>query len=162
MGWFPAWPPVTWCGFGFSCCGPPCIFGSALGVWYTHRYMMNMIMMMMITMMGTVITIITIHSFKHLNVSLVGRRASSAHVPGNEYRFIDRRATTFVTVVALGAIAIRLQWANCHRDRACQGTQSSPRDSCRAYSLGSVHSHKDRACLGLDPRDSRRLWRPHV
>ena len=26
-------------------------------------------------------------------------------------------ATIFVTVVALGAIAIRLQWASCHRDR---------------------------------------------
>ena len=34
----------------------------------------------------------------------------SAHLPGKDYRFIDRRATIFVTVVALGAIAIRLQW----------------------------------------------------
>ena len=65
------------------------------------------------------------HSLKHLNVSLVGRPVSSAHVPANDYCFIDRRATIFVTVVALRAIAIRLQWASCHRDRACQGTRSS-------------------------------------
>ena len=43
--------------------------------------------------------------------------------PGNDYRFIDRRAIIFVTVVDLGAIAIRLQWASCHRDRARQGTR---------------------------------------
>ena len=65
------------------------------------------------------------HELKHLKVSLAGRRVSSAHVPGNDYRFIDRRAAIFVTVAALGAIAIRLQSANCHRDRACHGTRSS-------------------------------------
>ena len=33
--------------------------------------------------------------------------------PGKEYRFIDRRATIFVSVVTFGAIAIRLQCFNC-------------------------------------------------
>ena len=30
------------------------------------------------------------HQFKHLNVSLVGRRVSSAHLAGSDYRFIDQ------------------------------------------------------------------------
>ena len=63
----------------------------------------------------------------------------------NDTRFIDRRATIFVAAVALEAIAVRLLWASCHRDRACQGTRQLPclRPSCRSrLSLGSVHSHK--------------------
>ena len=42
------------------------------------------------------------HYHNHLSVSLVGRRVSSAHVPADDYRFIDRGGTIFVTVVALG------------------------------------------------------------
>ena len=42
------------------------------------------------------------HYHNHLGVSLVGRRVSSAHVPADDYRFIDRGGTIFVTVVALG------------------------------------------------------------
>ena len=64
------------------------------------------------------------HYHNHLSVSLVGRRASSAHVPADDYGFIDHGATIFVTV-GVGAIAIGLQWVNCHRDRACQGTRSA-------------------------------------
>ena len=105
--------PVVWCalgvglfgvvppshlwhgvGSGFLAVVHPCVFGSALGVWYTHPYDDNdddgdddhhhh-------------------HQLKHLNFSLVGRRVSSSHVPGNDYRFIDRRAAIFVTAVALG------------------------------------------------------------
>ena len=37
-------------------------------------------------------------------MSLVGRRVSSAHVPADDYGFIDRGATIFVTVVALGQL----------------------------------------------------------
>ena len=50
--------------------------------------------------LGILIPMFMIKLIKHLNVSLVGRRVSSAHVPGNDYRFIDCRATIFVTVVA--------------------------------------------------------------
>ena len=42
------------------------------------------------------------HYHNHLGVSLVGRRVSSAHMPADDYRFIDRGGTIFVTVVALG------------------------------------------------------------
>ena len=78
------------------------------------------------TMITIIIIIITIiNSNTLINVSLVGRPVSSARAPGKDYRFIDRRAILFVTVVDLGAIAIRLQWASCHRDRARQGTRSS-------------------------------------
>ena len=42
------------------------------------------------------------HYHNHLSVSLVGRRVSSAHVPADDYRFIDRGGTIFETVVALG------------------------------------------------------------
>ena len=41
------------------------------------------------------------HYHNHLSVSLVGRRVSSAHVPADDYGFIDRGATIFVTVVFL-------------------------------------------------------------
>ena len=44
------------------------------------------------------------HYHNHLSVSLVGRRVSSAHVPADDYRFIDRGGTIFVTVVALGQL----------------------------------------------------------
>ena len=42
------------------------------------------------------------HYHNHLSVSLVGRRVSSAHVPADDYRFIDRGGTIFVMVVAVG------------------------------------------------------------
>ena len=49
-----------------------------------------------------------------------------------------------------GAIAIVLQWVNCHRDRACQGTRSAGLLPCLSESsFGSVYSH-----MGRDPRDS--------
>ena len=44
------------------------------------------------------------HYDNHLSVSLVGRRVSSAHVPADDYGFIDRGATIFVTVVGLGQL----------------------------------------------------------
>ena len=87
----PPLPPL-WRGVGWAC-----MFGSAWGVWqahahddiddddddddnHDHRY----------------------HYHNHLSVSLVGRRVSSAHVPADDYRIIDRGGTIFVTVVALG------------------------------------------------------------
>ena len=51
------------------------------------------------TMIMMMITIIIINSSTLINVSLVSRPASSARAPGNDYRFIDRRAIIFVTVV---------------------------------------------------------------
>ena len=98
---------MAWCGLG----GSPLHVGSACGVWQTHAHD-------------------DIdddddddddnhdhHYHNHLSVSLVGRRVSSAHVPADDYRFIDRGGTIFVTVV--------VQWVNCHRDRARQGTWST-------------------------------------
>ena len=38
---------------------------------------------------------------------------------------LDRGGTIFVTVVALEQSEFGLQWVNCHRDRACQGTWST-------------------------------------
>ena len=86
-------PSPLWRGVGWVV--PPCMFGSAWGVWQTHAHD-------------------DIddddddddnhdhHYPNHLSVSLVGRRVSSAHVPADDYRFIDRGGTIFVTVVALG------------------------------------------------------------
>ena len=91
-------PSPLWCGVGWVV--PRCVFGFAWGVGKSSSSSLSI----------------------HLSVFLVGRRVSSAHVPANDYRFIDCGATIFVTV---GAIAIGLQWVNCHRDRACQGTRSS-------------------------------------
>ena len=84
-------PRVVWCGGGLGCFPPACP-----GVWQTHAHD-------------------DIdddddddnhdhHYHNHLSVSLVGRRVSSAHVPADadDYRFIDRGGTIFVTVVALG------------------------------------------------------------
>ena len=104
---------VVWCGPGVGPLGvvPPCV----LGLLWVFSILIPMMILMMMMMMNS----------NTLVFSLVGRPVSSAHVPGNDYRFIDRRLTIFVTVVALGAIAIRLQWASCHRDHACQGTRSS-------------------------------------
>ena len=70
------------------------MFGSAWGVWQTHAHDVddddddddNH----------------DHHYHNHLSVSLVGRRVPSAHVPADDYRFIDRGGTIFVTVVALG------------------------------------------------------------
>ena len=87
----PPLPPL-WRGVGWVV--PPCMFGSAWGVWQTHAH-----------------DDIDVdddednhdhHCHNHLSVSLVGRRVSSAHVPADDYRFIDRGGTIFVTVVALG------------------------------------------------------------
>ena len=111
------------CGFGLSCGGSPPAF---LGLLWVFGILIPTMITMMMMMMGTMINIIIIiNSNTLINVSLVGRPVSSARAPGNDYRFIDRRAIIFVTVVDLGAIAIRLQWASCHRDRARQGTRSS-------------------------------------
>ena len=68
------------------------------------------------------------HYHNHLSVSLVGRRVSSAHVPADDYRFIDRGGTIFVTVVALG-----------QSEQGCNGStvtgigpvrERGPRDCC--------------------------------
>ena len=124
LGWFPSSPPVAWCGFGFPC---GVFFAAFLGLlWVFGILIPTMMMMMMTMMMGTmiiiIIIIIIINSNILISVSLVGGPVSSARAPGNDYRFIDRRAIIFVTVVNFGAIAIRF---HCHRDRARQGTRSS-------------------------------------
>ena len=83
------WCVVVWCGVVVGCFPPPCgvndddddVDDDDVGDDDHHH-----------------------HQLEHPDVSLAGRRVSSAHVPGNDYRFIDR--------------------SNCHRDRACQGTRS--------------------------------------
>ena len=82
VGWFP----------------PACL--DLLGVFGKPMFMMILMMMMMMMMR----IIVIIHDHYHLSVSLVGRRVSSAHVPADDYRFIDRGGTIFVTVVALGQL----------------------------------------------------------
>ena len=85
----PPFPPL-WRGVGWVV--PPLHVGSACGVWQAHAHD-------------------DIdddddddnhdhHYHNHLSVSLVGRRVSCAHVPADDYRFIDRGGTIFVTVVA--------------------------------------------------------------
>ena len=90
FGGSPPSPPVAWCGLG----GSPLHVWICLGCWQTHAH-----------------DDIDVdddedshdhHYHNHLSVSLVGRRVSSAHVPADDYRFIDRGGTIFVTVVALG------------------------------------------------------------
>ena len=80
VGWFP----------------PACL--DLLGVFGKPMLMMILMMMMMMA------TIMIIHYHNHLSVSLVGRRVSSAHVPADDYGFIDRGGTIFMTVVALGQL----------------------------------------------------------
>ena len=66
-----------------ACCsGSP---SSALGVWYTHPYEDDDD-----DDDGDDDHHHHHHQFKHLNVSLVGRRVSSAHLAGSDYRFIDQ------------------------------------------------------------------------
>ena len=90
FGGSPPSPPVAWCGLG----GSPLHVWICLGFGITHAH-----------------DDIDVdddednhdhHYHNHLSVSLVGRRVSSAHVPADDYRFIDRGGTIFVTVVALG------------------------------------------------------------
>ena len=104
---------MVWCGSGVGFGGspplPPCgmvrvgWFPPAcldlLGVFGKPMFMMILMMMMMMMRI-----IVIIHDHYHLSVSLVGRRVSSAHVPADDYRFIDRGGTIFVTVVALGQL----------------------------------------------------------
>ena len=103
-----------------------------------------LIPMMIMMMTGTMITIFIISS----NILMFRWLIVGCLLPtclANDTRFVDRRATIFVAVVAVEAIAVRLLWASCHRDRACQGTRQLPclRSSCLSrLSLGSVHSHK--------------------
>ena len=106
-------PPALWCGVGWVV--PPCMFGSAGGVWQTHAHD---------DIDDDDDDNHDHHYHNHLSVSLVGRRVSSAHVPADDYRFIDRGGTIFATVVNWGN-RNRVQWVNCHRDRACQGTWST-------------------------------------
>ena len=72
------------------------MFGSAWGVWQTHAH----------DDIDDDDDDNHYHHYpkypSHLSVSLVGRRVSSAHVPADDYRFIDGGGTIFVTVVALG------------------------------------------------------------
>ena len=89
FGGSPPSPPVAWYGLG----GSPCMFGSAWGVWQTHAHD---------DIDDDDDDNHDHHYHNHLSVSLVGRRVSSAHVPADDYRFIDRGGTIFVTVVALG------------------------------------------------------------
>ena len=69
------------------------MFGSAWGVWQTHAHD---------DIDDDDDDNHDHHYHNHLSVSLVGRRVSSAHAPADDYRFIDRGGTIFVTVVALG------------------------------------------------------------
>ena len=69
------------------------MFGSAWGVWQTHAHD---------DIDDDDDDNHDHHNHNHLSVSLVGRRVSSAHVPADDYRFIDRGGTIFVTVVSLG------------------------------------------------------------
>ena len=80
---------MVWFGCGLWWFPPACL--DLLGVF--GKPMLMMILMM---------TIIMIIIINHLSVSLVGRQVSSAHMPADDYGFIDRGATIFVTCVALG------------------------------------------------------------
>ena len=91
-------------GSGFLAVVPPLRF---LGLLWVFGILIPTMIMMIMMMMGTMITIIIINSNTLIDVSLVGRPVSSARAPGNDYRFIDRRAIIFVTVVDLGG--------NCHK-----------------------------------------------
>ena len=115
--WF---PPPPWCGVVVGCFPPPCgVVWFGCGLWWFPPFppcgvvwvgwfppacldllgVFGKPMLMMILMMMMTIIMIIINN--HLSVSLVGR-VSSAHVPADDYGFIDRGATIFVTVVALG------------------------------------------------------------
>ena len=118
----------------------------------------------MMMMMGTmIIIIIIINSNTFINFSLVGRPVSSARAPGNDYRFIDRRAIIFVAVVDLGAIAIRLQWASCHRDRGNAvivtiALFKTLMSESFYFALGSVHSYKGSGVFGTRSSSQLTAW----
>ena len=90
FGGSPPSPPVAWCGLG----GSPLHVWNLLGV-FGKPMLMMILMMMMTIIMIIIITIILV--FLWLVVGYL-----SAHVPADDYRFIDRGGTIFVTVVALG------------------------------------------------------------
>ena len=140
-------PPSVWSGAGSAWGGypPPPNAGvrvflrwsppAFLGLLWVFGIPIPMVIMMM---MGTMITIIIINS----NILMFLWMVVGCLLPTCLVTIIAlliRRATIFATVVALGAIAIRLQQANCHWDRACQGTRSwrpvpCLRPSCRSQS----------------------------
>ena len=128
-------PPVLWCGCGllppslwcgvvrvwalvvppFPPCGvvwvgwfpPACL--DLLGVFGKPMLMMILMMMMMTIIMIIIITIILV--FLWLVVGYLLPTCLLTIILCDSCRF--------------GAIGIELQWANCHRDRACQGTRSA-------------------------------------
>ena len=114
-------------------------------------------LMMIMMMTGTMITIFIINSnILMLLWLVVGCLLPTCLV--TIIAFFDRRATIFVTVVALGPIAM-VAMGQLSQGSGLSGNvvRQLPclRPSCQSrFSLGSVHSHKDRACLGCDPRDS--------
>ena len=114
-----------------------------------------LIPMMIMMMMGTMITIVIINS----NISMFLWLVVGCLLPTclvNDYRFIDRRVTIFVTVVvALGGIVGQLSQGSGLSGNAVLVTVALFKTLMSESSFfGSVHSHKDRAPLGRDPRDS--------
>ena len=113
LWWFPPLPPcgVVWVGW-FP---PACL--DLLGVFGKPMLMMILMMMMMTIVMIIIVTIILVFLWSVVENLL---------------------PTCLLTIMALltvaprslcscrfEAIAIGLQWVNCHRDRACQGTRSA-------------------------------------
>ena len=103
-----------------------------------------LIALMVMVMMGTMITIISIiNSNIFMFLGLVVECLLPTCLVTSIALLIVGPLSSW-TVVALVAIAIRLQSANCYRDRAWRGR-------LRPWEVS--HSHKDRRG-GRDPRDS--------
>ena len=94
------------------------------------------------------------HYHNHLSVSLVGRRASSAHVPADDYRFIARGGHNLCDSCRFGANRNRVAMGQQSQGSGLSGnvvhvTASLFKTLMSESSFGNVYSHMRR-----DPRDS--------
>ena len=115
LWWFPPFPPcgVVWVGW-FP---PACL--DLLGV-FGKPMLMMILMMMMTIIMIIIITIILVFLWLVVQYLLPTCLLTIMALSTVGPRFHD-----LCDSCRFGAIAIGLQWVNCHSDRACQGTRSA-------------------------------------
>ena len=120
LWWFPPFPPcgVVWVGWFPSACL------DLLGVFGKPMLMMILMMMMMTIVMNIIITIILVFLWL-----VVGYLLPTCLLTIVALLTVGRGPTPWghdlCDMCRFGAIAIGLQWVNCHRDRACQGVTAA-------------------------------------
>ena len=150
----PPSPPVVWCGVVVGCLPPPCgVVWFGCGLWWFPPFppcgvvwvgwfpsacldllgvfgkpMLMMILMMMMMMMTIVMNIIITIILVFLWL-VVGYLLPTCLLTIVALLTVGRGPTPWghdlCDMCRFGAIAIGLQWVNCHRDRACQGVTAA-------------------------------------